>query len=507
MKALGKDSVFSINSLPCAFSDYSPTSVQLYFSMLLLALAAVCVGLLFASLPFLNAREQRRAPTLWVASVTLYALTLGLGAWLLLKLDDVSSSSHGLGMLAHTMGFSSLLLQAALIRSLNEAPGRADVPWGRLLAAVIAFALACEWVIRYAPYNWRVVLAASGAVLAMAWQVRELRRLRENDANYQLRYLTWLAIAGFGLASARALLAATLDADVALITQIPAILSVVAVAQIVCSVLSFGAITRYWAERASFEHGKVQMESAQVKALMAEKDRLILQLIAANKTAATGALSATLVHELAQPMTALQLNLTLLSSQNEDAILQQSRHTLLAHCMHNMGRLRDVLRTVRGMFVDDETDDDMIDVDEVIRSVHALIDKEARRAAVCVHVDTSGALRLRGRAAELRHAILNLALNALQSLRNCDCPEKRLQLSASGDGERITISVADNGHGVDEAMTSRLFNLLESGRPDGMGLGLWLCRHIADRHHGAIAYRPNTPNGAIFDMVLPVHAV
>jgi signal transduction histidine kinase len=269
------------------------------------------------------------------------------------------------------------------------------------------------------------------------------------------------------------------------------------------NLLSYVGINKYWAEKTSLDRASALFESTQIKALAAEKDRLILRLMAANKTAASGALSASVTHELAQPLTALGLNLSSLKHSLAQSPPDAEQQRLLERCVDNTQRLHAVLRTVRSMFLTNEIAEENFAIGSVLESVASLAEMEAQRHGITLSIDGDGERIIRGRPSELQHALLNLTLNAMEALSPLRTPEKKVNIRAVEDNEALRIIVSDNGPGVSADMLERIFDMLDSDKPGGMGLGLWLCRHIAERHGGSIMHRPNLPSGAIFEFVLP----
>jgi signal transduction histidine kinase len=267
--------------------------------------------------------------------------------------------------------------------------------------------------------------------------------------------------------------------------------------------LSYAGISKYWAEKISYEKAHAELESAEIRKLIAEKNTLILQLMAANKTAATGALSATLAHELSQPLTSLHINLVALKRESSSPQAPLNRDYLLDQCLDSARRLNEVLGTLRSMFIDKSARYQIVIVRQVLEAVRDLISQEAARSGIELHIDSENELKFLGRQSELQHALLNLAINSIQAFHNDAAQDKTIILSASTSAEGLHIGVTDNGPGIKDDRLPCLFALMNSEKPDGMGIGLWICRHIAERHQGTISHRPNLPRGAIFEITLP----
>ena len=99
--------------------------------------------------------------------------------------------------------------------------------------------------------------------------------------------------------------------------------------------------------------------------------------------------------------------------------------------------------------------------------------------------------------------LLNLINNAIQALSQLDQPHKVIVLEVLDGLDFVEISVTDNGHGVTSEYQSQLFELLNTTKKTGMGLGLWLSRHIVTRHKGSIHYENAVGSGARFVIRFP----
>jgi signal transduction histidine kinase len=102
--------------------------------------------------------------------------------------------------------------------------------------------------------------------------------------------------------------------------------------------------------------------------------------------------------------------------------------------------------------------------------------------------------------------ILNLLNNAVQALANSGGLARRLSIEAIQVGQSARLSIDDNGTGVSAEFKSQLFELLSTTKQTGMGLGLWLCKHIVTRYSGSIYYEDAVGGGAKFVFELPLAA-
>lgn len=476
-------------------------SMQQFIALYLLTLAAVALGLLLASLPYLGDRIEGRPHPLWALSLALFVTSLACFSWLTARVTLIGVPQYQITTFANVTLFTAALLQAAFFRSLN-APERA-MPFKAIGMATLAFAVMFEWARQNLDFDSRVLLIAGATTATLIWQITEIRRLRSHEPTYQVSFLLWTTAGELVCALMRFALALSDESRIMYFAEIPVTIVVATLLNALFNLLSYVGINKYWAEKTSLDRTSAVFESAQVKALSSEKDRLILRLMAANKTAASGALSASLTHELAQPLTAMGLNLTSLKHSFVHSAATGEQQRLIDSCVENTHRLHSVLRTLRGMFIANDVAEEEFTVSSVMQSVASLTANEAHRHGIDVQIACDGELTIRGRPSELQHALLNLTLNAIEALASLPHKDKVVSIVATGYADGVNITVSDNGPGVSPAMSERIFEMLDSDKPGGMGLGLWLCRHIAERHGGSIAHRSNAPSGAIFEIALP----
>jgi C4-dicarboxylate-specific signal transduction histidine kinase len=99
--------------------------------------------------------------------------------------------------------------------------------------------------------------------------------------------------------------------------------------------------------------------------------------------------------------------------------------------------------------------------------------------------------------------ILNLINNAIQALANSGTLQRRIAIEATKSDQLVRLKISDNGDGVSGEFKSHLFELLSTTKQSGMGLGLWLCKHIVTRYGGSIHYEDVAGGGATFVVKLP----
>jgi C4-dicarboxylate-specific signal transduction histidine kinase len=104
---------------------------------------------------------------------------------------------------------------------------------------------------------------------------------------------------------------------------------------------------------------------------------------------------------------------------------------------------------------------------------------------------------------EIEQVILNLLNNAIQALAKSGTLQRRIAIEAIKAGQLVRLTVSDNGSGVPVEFKPHLFELLSTTKQTGMGLGLWLCKHIVTRYSGSIHHEDAIGGGAKFVIELP----
>jgi C4-dicarboxylate-specific signal transduction histidine kinase len=271
------------------------------------------------------------------------------------------------------------------------------------------------------------------------------------------------------------------------------------------SILAYVAVLGYWLERLSIENLQVAGENEKITALLKEKERLIYGLLKANKTAATGALSASIAHELNQPLGASNLNIQFLKMKLEKGALNpELGKEILDSLEADNDRAATIVKSLRSIFTDGESSPQKVQLGDLIVKVLDIVKPELKSKNIQIQLRMDEGLALIVNPSEIEQVILNLVNNAVQSLANSGTLKRCITIEAIQAGKSVQFSVSDNGAGVPADFKSQLFELLSTTKQTGMGLGLWLCKHIVTRYDGSIYYEDAVGGGAKFVVELPL---
>jgi C4-dicarboxylate-specific signal transduction histidine kinase len=141
--------------------------------------------------------------------------------------------------------------------------------------------------------------------------------------------------------------------------------------------------------------------------------------------------------------------------------------------------------------------------DLVVSALRAL-DSELKLHNVTTRVQLASQLPpVMGHGGQLQEVLVNLIQNAIDAMASADNDRRILQVRTEHNGDAISVDIVDTGQGIDPKKSDNIFDAFFTTKPNGMGLGLAICRMIVERHEGRLAVSSANPHGAIFRIKLP----
>jgi len=321
-----------------------------------------------------------------------------------------------------------------------------------------------------------------------------------------LKFLSFLTLIKLLLIVARvAFLLKTPDSNVHVYDE-PFTGSLIRWSMLVFSTLGYVAVIGYWTEKLSYDNESTLSENVKITKLLTERENLISSLLKANKTAASEALSASIAHELNQPISATLLNAQFLTMlQDAGKLDQKTSADVIRQIEFDAKRSGAIIGTLRSIFTNDVVESESLNVAELIHSSTQIYKAELLSNKIQLSLNLDGDISIIAHKGQMLQVLLNLINNAIQSLNGEVGKSKKITISSYIEGGYCTIDVEDTGPGVGDDVKSQLFELLSGSKSDGMGLGLWLCSHILGRHAGKISYSDvGEEGGARFTITLPI---
>lgn len=231
------------------------------------------------------------------------------------------------------------------------------------------------------------------------------------------------------------------------------------------------------------------------------------------RLATMGELSSMLAHELNQPLAAISsytagaLNMLERAAESGDEVKPGMLRHALEQARQQAQRAGQIIRSVHEFVKKREPLRQEVTIRSVIANVHALIELQARHAGVTLQVQLPPGLpTVLADRVLLEQVLLNLTRNGIQAMQDTAPEQRVLRIEASSNGEQVSVSVIDRGHGIAPEVAERLFSPFYSTRAEGMGMGLSICRTAIEFHGGTLSHQPHPDGGTVFTFSLPAKA-
>ncbi len=233
-----------------------------------------------------------------------------------------------------------------------------------------------------------------------------------------------------------------------------------------------------------------------------------MEVAHANRVATMGQLTASIAHEVNQPITAAgtyaEAALRWLGAQPPD--LEEVRQAL-GSIVKDTNRAGAVMDRIRALIIKAPARKDWVDMNEAIREVIELTRGEAAKNGASVQAELGDGLPLvQGDRVQLQQVVLNLIVNSVQAMSAVAEGARDLFVTtARAEPNGVIVAVKDSGPGLAPANLEHLFTPFYTTKPNGLGMGLSICRSIVEAHGGRLSVTGNLPQGAIFQFTVPIH--
>ena len=233
------------------------------------------------------------------------------------------------------------------------------------------------------------------------------------------------------------------------------------------------------------------------------------ELVRVTQLSTMGQMAASIAHEINQPLAAIVTNanagLRWLASKTPDLDEARAALTRIVGDGHRAGK---VITGIRAMFRKDEQEKTLLDVNQLIQEVLALVQGDILRKDVSVQLNLMENLPVvLANRVQLQQVILNLIANALDAMSSVNDRARVLRLKSERKGSaevaQVLITVEDSGPGIDPEKIGQIFDAFFTTKSDGMGMGLSICRSIIEAHGGRLSALPDVELGSTFHIILP----
>ena len=234
------------------------------------------------------------------------------------------------------------------------------------------------------------------------------------------------------------------------------------------------------------------------------------QLMFSSRGLAVGEMATSLAHELRQPIGAaanllrgLRARAARRAGGSQAASWDEEESQALQRALDQLMFASRVVTRMREATSTRRPRQTLVDLAALARASVALLDWDFHRSGARVELDLSSDGAVRGDAVMLQQIIVNLVRNALDALRSGSPDDPCVRLVLRPADNTVTLEVHDNGCGIPEAMAERLFQPFATTKPTGMGIGLAICRSLAELHQGRLGAEGRPAGGTVFRLALP----
>jgi two-component system, LuxR family, sensor kinase FixL len=244
------------------------------------------------------------------------------------------------------------------------------------------------------------------------------------------------------------------------------------------------------------ERDKAEIQSATLRDELAHLGRI----------ATLDALAGSLAHEINQPLTAVSANaeaaLRLLSGQHAQ---QRELRAILSDILSDNQRAVAVLQRVRTLVKKNTPGYEPVDVNGTVGEIATLVKANADSRQILLDVELASSIDpVRGDRIQIQQVALNLLVNAFDAVQECETTHRRVLLRTSQLEPWAVIDVIDQGGGVSDEALRKIFQPFHTTKPNGLGLGLSICRGIVTAHGGILEANRNPSRGMTFSARFPL---
>jgi PAS domain S-box-containing protein len=225
-----------------------------------------------------------------------------------------------------------------------------------------------------------------------------------------------------------------------------------------------------------------------------------------NRVTTMGELTASIAHEIKQPISAAHTNAkTCLRWLGRDQPDIEEAREAVSRIIQDVTRASEIISRIRGLFKKGEPERGSVDVNEVIGEMISLLRSEAVRHAISVHTELAPELpKVSADRVQLQQVLMNLMLNGIEAISAGKVAGDLTIRSQQDPENRVLISVSDSGVGLPPDRAHKVFDAFFTTKPQGIGMGLSLSRSIIEAHGGRLWATGNPDRGATFQFTLPV---
>jgi C4-dicarboxylate-specific signal transduction histidine kinase len=235
-----------------------------------------------------------------------------------------------------------------------------------------------------------------------------------------------------------------------------------------------------------------------------EKDRLLGGLIASNRMIGISALASSLAHQLSQPLTTIALRADTVLRDLAQSNADQKTIASLDEISSQSTKLADLVKNLRQLFGSRSSEFTSFNLQRVVDEIAEIVmpSLEAKKITLTRNYQSNPVVY--GDSIQIQQVLINTLNNAIDALIESNIEQKEIVIGIANNENAATITIKDNGGGIDQDLLLTIFDLYKTTKKEGLGVGLWLSKTIMESHHGSISASNDPNGGAIFTIDIPM---
>jgi C4-dicarboxylate-specific signal transduction histidine kinase len=218
-----------------------------------------------------------------------------------------------------------------------------------------------------------------------------------------------------------------------------------------------------------------------------------------------GELTATLAHEVNQPIAAavIDANTCLRWLARDPPDLEEAR-SAASRIVKDAIRATEIIKRTRMLFRKGDPQRELVDINELIQELVVLLRSEATRYSISVRTELAADIpQIVGDRVQLQQVLMNLVINGIEAMRDVNGSRDLIINSGRTENEQLMVSISDTGVGLPPEQAGQIFDAFFTTKPHGTGMGLRISQSIVESHGGRLWAAENFPRGATFHLTLP----
>ena len=468
---------------------------------LLLFAAALQLGSVVSAWPYLQELSKSNERGIWILGSTLLSIGFLFLTYAFYGLDAHLKPEGVLFEIGFGFCMAAGICMTFLYDALSNRPKKTT--W----LQVSVFALLATVTVGYFDgFLDRLIVKDIFMIFISLWQLKQVNRLRQSEAFVQSRLIFAVAL-GF-LVSSVFFLVIFIEYKLAIRASEGLIATFLASmdTQIGLASIVYLAVGSHWSAEGAKSTLKYKLDNERILLLLEEKELLVQGLMKTHVLVESGALSAGLSHELNQFLAVIQVNSELALQGLQDRERHEDVEPLIENIIKSNQCAANLIATLKRFFTRREESPKPCCFDDLIEETLTLYCDRIKKSNIRLIVDLAAKEKVTLSEALMRQVIANLLVNAIEALDLLSRPDKTIKIRTSLVDGQLHLSIADNGQGIHLSESKDIFNIFNTTKTHGTGLGLWLSQYIVEKHNGHISHTniQGELDGVEFKVIIPI---